>query len=143
MNGKQYTFNRAFLCTVTNHPYFGGGVSIMPTANPRKAVVDLVVVERINIFKILWLIFLLLRQKQGKSKHFHHFQSSKIRIVSTIPQTIHADGEILGKRSIDMVYTTQKRLFYCCVIYLNPNIFLNFATDLHLYSKINFLILKN
>ena len=112
MNGKQYTFNRAFLCTVTNHPYFGGGVSIMPTANPRKAVVDLVVVERINIFKILWLIFLLLRQKQGKSKHFHHFQSSKIRIVSTIPQTIHADGEILGKRSIDMVYTTQKRLFW-------------------------------
>ncbi|MBG4116204.1 diacylglycerol kinase family lipid kinase, partial [Pseudomonas aeruginosa] len=85
---------------------------IMPTANPRKAVVDLVVVERINIFKILWLIFLLLRQKQGKSKHFHHFQSSKIRIVSTIPQTIHADGEILGKRSIDMVYTTQKRLFW-------------------------------
>lgn len=63
-------------------------------------------------FKILWLIFLLLRQKQGKSKHFHHFQSSKIRIVSTIPQTIHADGEILGKRSIDMVYTTQKRLFW-------------------------------
>ena len=112
MNGKQYTFNRAFLCTVTNHPYFGGGVSIMPTANPRKAVVDLVVVERINIFKILWLIFLLLRQKQGKSKHFHHFQSGKIRIVSTIPQTIHADGEILGKRSIDMVYTTQKRLFW-------------------------------
>ena len=90
---------------------FWRGVSIMPTANPRKAVVDLVVVERINIFKILWLIFLLLRQKQGKSKHFHHFQSSKIRIVSTIPQTIHADGEILGKRSIDMVYTTQNVCF--------------------------------
>lgn len=55
MNGKQYTFNRAFLCTVTNHPYFGGGVSIMPTANPRKAVVDLVVVERINILKFCGL----------------------------------------------------------------------------------------
>lgn len=56
--------------------------------------------------------FPIASSKQGKSKHFHHFQSSKIRIVSTIPQTIHADGEILGKRSIDMVYTTQKRLFW-------------------------------
>ena len=62
-------------------------------------------------FKILWLIFPIASPKQGKSKHFHHFQSSKIRIVSTIPQTIHADGEILGKRSIDMVYTTQNVCF--------------------------------
>lgn len=28
MNGKQYTFNRAFLCTVTNHPYFGGAYQL-------------------------------------------------------------------------------------------------------------------
>ena len=80
MNGKQYTFNRAFLCTVTNHPYFGGGVSIMPTANPRKAVVDLVVVERINIFKILWLIFLLLRQNKGNLNIFIIFNQVKFEL---------------------------------------------------------------
>ena len=90
---------------------FWRGVSIMPTANPQSSR-GLSCRGTNQYFKILWLIFLLLRQKQGKSKHFHHFQSSKIRIVSTIPQTIHADGEILGKRSIDMVYTTQKRLFW-------------------------------
>ena len=78
--------------------------------NPRKAVVDLVVVERINILKFCGL-FSYCFAKTRKSKHFHHFQSSKIRIVSTIPQTIHADGEILGKRSIDMVYTTQNVCF--------------------------------
>ena len=89
---------------------FWRGVSIMPTANPRKAVVDLVVVERINILKFCGL-FSYCFAKTRKSKHFHHFQSSKIRIVSTIPQTIHADGEILGKRSIDMVYTTQNVCF--------------------------------
>ena len=91
---------------------FWRGVSIMPTANPRKAVVDLVVVERINIFKILWLIFLLLRQNKGNLSIFIIFNQAKFELFSTIPQTIHADGEILGKRSIDMVYTTQKRLFW-------------------------------
>lgn len=112
MNGKQLTFNRAFLCTVTNHPYFGGGVSILPTADPKKPVVDLVLVERVNLFKIFWLILLLLRQKQTSSKNFHHFQSSKIRIVSTIPQYVHADGEDLGKRSVDFTFSTSSRLFW-------------------------------
>ena len=63
MNGKQYTFNRAFLCTVTNHPYFGGAYQLCRRPI-LKAVVDLVVVERINIFKILWLIFLLRQNKE-------------------------------------------------------------------------------
>ena len=56
MNGKQYTFNRAFLCTVTNHPYFGGGVyQLCRRPILAKAVVDLVVVERINILKFCGL----------------------------------------------------------------------------------------
>ena len=35
-NGKQLNFTKAFLCTTTNHPYFGGGVAIAPTANPQR-----------------------------------------------------------------------------------------------------------
>ena len=59
---------------------FWRGVSIMPTANPRKAVVDLVVVERINIFKILWLIFLLLRQNKGNLNIFIIFNQVKFEL---------------------------------------------------------------
>ncbi|MBP2100592.1 diacylglycerol/lipid kinase family protein [Enterococcus rivorum] len=112
MNGKKMTFDRAFLCTVTTHPYFGGGVAIAPDADPRKPILDFVLVERINIFKILWLIFLLSQKKQMQSKYFHHFQTSKLRIISTIPQYGHADGEILGKKSYDISFTTQTRLFW-------------------------------
>jgi YegS/Rv2252/BmrU family lipid kinase len=112
MNGKQLTFKRAFLCTVTKHPYFGGGVSILPTADPEKSVVDLVVVERVNLLKIFWLIFLLMRKKQMTSKNLHHFQSKKIRIVSTLPQFIHADGEILGDRSVDIAFEAVPRYFW-------------------------------
>lgn len=112
VNGKKLEFDRAFLCTITKHPYFGGGVSIAPIADPRKSVLDFVLVERVNLFKIFWLILLLIQQKHMKSKYFHHFQSSKFRIISTIPQYVHADGEILGKRSTDISFGTDTRLFW-------------------------------
>lgn len=112
INGKKIEFDRAFLCTVTKHPYFGGGVSIAPMADPRKPVLDFVLVERINLFKIFWLILLLIQKKQMQSKYFHHFQSSKFRIISTVPEYVHADGEILGKRSTDISFGTTSRLFW-------------------------------
>lgn len=68
IGGKQISFDKAFLCTATNHPYFGGGVAIAPTAEIAKPTIDLVVVERVNLFKILGIIFLLLQKKQMKSK---------------------------------------------------------------------------
>lgn len=112
INGKNIEFDRAFLCTVTKHPYFGGGVPIAPMADPRKPVLDFVLVERVNMFKIFWLILLLIQKKHIHSKYFHHFQSSKFRIVSTVPQYVHADGEILGKRSTDISFSTENRLFW-------------------------------
>lgn len=112
MNGKSYEFDRAFLCTVTNHPYFGGGVAIAPAADVRKPLLDFVLVERINLFKIFWLIILLIQKKHMSSKYFHHFQSSKIRIVSTVPEYVHADGEILGNRSTDFSFNVVSRSFW-------------------------------
>ncbi|WP_086349157.1 diacylglycerol/lipid kinase family protein [Candidatus Enterococcus clewellii] len=112
INGKSMEVSRAFLCTVTNHPYFGGGVAIAPTADPRKPIFDLVLVERINIFKIFWLIYLLSRKKHMESKNFHHYQTSKLRIVSTIPEYVHADGEILGEQNLDITFTIHEGLFW-------------------------------
>ena len=109
MNGKQYTFNRAFLCTVTNHPYFGGAYQYADGQSSQSRR-GLSCRERINIFKILWLIFLLLRQNKGNLSIFIIFNQAKFELFRRFHKPF-ADGEILGKRSIDMVYTTQKRLF--------------------------------
>lgn len=112
LNGTRLEFNQAFLCTVTKHPYFGGGIAIAPDADPKKNVLDFILVERVHLLKIFWLILLLSRKKQKQSKYFHSFQSNKIRIVSTIPQLMHADGESLGEQSIDCSFSTTTRLFW-------------------------------
>lgn len=112
-NGHQLSFSKAFLCTTTNHPYFGGGVSIAPTATIKDNKLDFVLVERVAMFKIFWLILLLTRKKHMKSRYFHHISTAKIRIISTIPQHGQEDGEEMGKRSFDLTLTTAKQLFWC------------------------------
>lgn len=109
INGKQHNFCKTFLCTTTNHPYFGGGVKIAPMADPYKENLDLVLVERIPMWKIFVLIFQLIRQKHTKNKNFHHFSGSKLRIVSTVPEYGQADGEVMGKRPFDINFATKKQ----------------------------------
>jgi YegS/Rv2252/BmrU family lipid kinase len=111
-NGQTYQYDKAFLCTTTNHPYFGGGVPLAPMAAIEKATLDFVVVERIPLYKIFWLIFLLFRKKHHLSKYYHHLSCTKLRIVSPTPQFSQADGEELGKGPYDISLTLTQQLFW-------------------------------
>ncbi len=105
-------FKRIFMYS-NEASFFGGGIAIVPTADASKPVIDFVVVERINFFKILWLILLLIQKKQLKSKYFHHYTTNRLRIVSTTPQHGQEDGEEMEKRPFDITITTTKQLFWC------------------------------
>lgn len=111
-NNQSYYFKRAFLCTATNHPYFGGGIKIAPMANIYEAQVDLVVVERLPIFKIFYLILLLLLQKHTKSKYFHHFKAQTIHLSSSTKQFLQKDGEDFDKASYVFILSSSEQLFW-------------------------------
>lgn len=111
-NGQKKKFSQAFLCTVTNHPYFGGGVKIAPMADVYENKVDLVVVERIAIVKIFYLIILLLLQKHTHSKYFHHLKSEQFHLISSSPQYLQADGEDEAPAAHNLIITTRKQLFW-------------------------------
>lgn len=100
-NGNEWNFKKAFLCTITNHPYFGGGIAIAPSANSAIPNFEFVIVERQHILKIFGLIFLLLFKKQEQSKDFIHFSTNKLRLVSTVPQYGQVDGELINKNPFD------------------------------------------
>lgn len=111
-NGQTIGYKKAFLCTTTNHPYFGGGIAIAPMADVNKHSLDFILVERLPFYKIIWLIWLLLRKKQANSKYFHHISATKIRIVSTTPQFAQADGEELGRGPYDLQFSLEKQFFW-------------------------------
>ncbi|MDT2673219.1 diacylglycerol/lipid kinase family protein [Enterococcus dongliensis] len=106
LNGQSLSFERTFLCTTTNIPYFGGGIAIAPMADPKKDMIDLVVVEKPNLLAILRFLLQLVRKKHTQNKHYKHYTSSRIRIVSVVPQHGQADGEAMGERSFDMNFST-------------------------------------
>ncbi|MDT2739391.1 MULTISPECIES: diacylglycerol kinase family protein [Enterococcus] len=112
VNGEEFTFKKAFLCTTTNHPYFGGGVAIAPMAKATVSDIDLVVVERISMIKIFGLIIRLITNKLTTSKHYHHFTGHKLRIVSTVPEYGQADGEVMGLRPFDITFSTRPQLIW-------------------------------
>lgn len=111
-NGQTLNYKKAFLCTTTNHPYFGGGVAIAPMADIEKPTLDFVLVERIPLYKIFWLILLLTQKKHVNSKYFHHISSSKLRIVSTTPQYMQTDGETLEESPYDLSLSMDSQLFW-------------------------------
>ncbi|WP_280739204.1 MULTISPECIES: YegS/Rv2252/BmrU family lipid kinase [unclassified Enterococcus] len=112
VNGQKVNFKKTFLCTTTNHPYFGGGIAIAPMADVNKETFELVVVERVALFKIFWLVILLLRKKHVNSKYYHHFSAKKMRIISTVPQYGQADGETIQPQPFDIQFTLAKQLFW-------------------------------
>lgn len=109
----QTQFKRAFLVTTTNHPYFGGGVPIMPQATLDDGRLDLVVVERIPTLAFIGLFALMMLpgHLHTSFKAVHHFQAETLTITSATPQFGQADGEDLGKRAFHFKFGVRHQQF--------------------------------
>ena len=106
---RQQNFKNVFLATTTNHPYFGGGVPILPRANVYNNKIDTVIVERPNTLKLIYLFFKLFKDgSHVNSEYFHVFESDKVKISSKTLQYGQVDGEELGSRSYELEFTVAK-----------------------------------
>ncbi len=105
VNGDEYNFKKDYLFSITNHPYFGGGVPIAPGANPFEKNFDVVILEKIAFFKIAYLIILLVQKKHLKSKNITHLKSNRLHLTSTVPQYAQLDGEVWEKQSYDFQFS--------------------------------------
>ncbi len=106
-------FSNAFLVTVNNHPYFGGGIGISPKASPYDDYIDLIVLEKVSVFKIIFLFILMLNGgRHLNHKDIHYFQGSHIQILSNQLEDVQADGEFLGNKSMDLSIQSSTRYFW-------------------------------
>lgn len=112
LDKQERTFRQAFLVTCTKHPYFGGGVKIAPNASSFNENIELIIVERIPLYKILYLIFLLFRGKHLASKHVHHFVTKKVSLKTTSKEFRQLSGEVIPKQAFDVTLRTVERFFW-------------------------------
>lgn len=113
---ETFKFNKAFLVTATNHPYFGGGVPLMPTADMKDGKIDLVVIEAHHLWEYLGIIRSIIKRKSDENYQIHHFQASHIRLLVPSPQFGQLDGEVKLKQPFDLAFSTKHQYFW-----INPS----------------------
>lgn len=105
VNGKQHHFNHTYFVTTTNHPYFGGGVPLLPRANVHNHKLDTVVVEKVNALKFLRLFAkLFINGSHVNDPHFHYYEAEKINVKTNHPEYGQLDGEELGKKEYNLIF---------------------------------------
>ncbi|WP_246011975.1 diacylglycerol/lipid kinase family protein [Lactobacillus xujianguonis] len=91
---KSYHYGDAYFVTTTNHPYFGGGIAILPSANIESHVLDTVVVEKPGLGKFIRLFAKLLKDgSHVTDPQFHDIQAKEIHVETHKPQYRQIDGE--------------------------------------------------
>jgi diacylglycerol kinase (ATP) len=96
IDGKVYRYSNAWFVTVSNQPYYGGGMKIAPAALPDDGILDITVVHRISRLKLLLVFVSVFWGKHTMFREVEQFTGKSITIESTGEVLAHADGEAIG-----------------------------------------------
>jgi diacylglycerol kinase (ATP) len=96
VDGREFRYDHAWFVTVSNQPYYGGGMKIAPEARPDDGILDVTVVHRISRWKLLLVFISVFWGKHTKFKEVEQFTGKSITILSPQEVLAHADGEAVG-----------------------------------------------
>ncbi len=100
---------RYFLVAVGNAKYYGGGIKILPDADPVDGLFDICVVEDIPKREVLKVL-----PKMSQGRHVDYppvkiYRGKKIKVDSTERVLIQADGELKG--TLPMEFEVEANIF--------------------------------
>jgi diacylglycerol kinase (ATP) len=96
IDGEKYKFEKVWFVTVSNQPYFGGGMKIAPQARTADGLLDVTVVHQLARWKLLLVFISVFWGKHTRFKEVQQFTGKSICIASADEVLIHADGEVIG-----------------------------------------------
>ncbi|MGX7030756.1 diacylglycerol/lipid kinase family protein [Vagococcus zengguangii] len=109
---QQKKFKKAFLATSSKHPYFGGGVKILPNASLYEPELELIVVEKISYLKIASLLLKLTKGTHVDSPYAHIFRSKELNLYTETKQYGQMNGEAITPRPFKVNLTSVERLLW-------------------------------
>jgi len=102
---KKFHYDDAYFVTTTNHPYFGGGIPILPKANIYSHNLDTVIVEKPSLGKFIKLFYhVLIDKSQLSDPQFHYVEAKKISVKTKTSEFAQIDGEVIYKRPFDVQF---------------------------------------
>ncbi|MFX3673171.1 MAG: diacylglycerol kinase family protein [Paenisporosarcina sp.] len=89
-------FQNVWFATVSNQPYFGGGMKISPNSNPSDGMIELTVVHDLSRLKLLLVFATVFFGIHTKFKEVQQFTSGSFNLSTNQTVYRHTDGEFAG-----------------------------------------------
>lgn len=96
IDGKSYLFDSVWFVTVSNQPYYGGGMKISPDASPFDGLLNITVVHNVSRLKLLFVFISVFWGGHISLQAVETFTGRIVNIHSIDPLFVHADGEEIG-----------------------------------------------
>lgn len=96
IDGKKHIFEHTWFVTVSNQPFYGGGMKIAPAAEPDDGLFDITVAHQLSRWKLLLVFISVFWGKHIYFKEVKQFKGRTVSIQSSLPLYVHGDGEHIG-----------------------------------------------
>jgi YegS/Rv2252/BmrU family lipid kinase len=96
IDGRKHIFEKTWFVTVSNQPYYGGGMKISPVAEPNDGKFDITVVHHLSRWKLLLVFISVFWGKHIHFKEVKTYTGKDVSIHSPTELLVHADGEHIG-----------------------------------------------
>ncbi|MDQ0430436.1 YegS/Rv2252/BmrU family lipid kinase [Planomicrobium stackebrandtii] len=96
VDGKWITYSDVWLATVSNQPYFGGGMRISPASITDDGLLELTVVHQISRLKLLLVFGTVFSGAHTRFKEVSQMSSTEFRLSTDKPVCRHIDGDDAG-----------------------------------------------
>ncbi|OCA91577.1 diacylglycerol kinase [Bacillus sp. FJAT-27225] len=100
IDGNRHIYEQTWFVTVSNQPFYGGGMIISPAADTSDGILDITVVHRLSRAKLLLVFMSVFWGKHIYFKEVHTFKGRNIAISSSSPVDVHTDGEYIGRTQL-------------------------------------------
>ncbi|HSJ36694.1 MAG TPA: diacylglycerol kinase family protein [Planococcus sp. (in: firmicutes)] len=109
-DGKTVTYDNVWFATVSNQPYFGGGMKISPHSIVDDGILELTVVNRLSRLKLLLVFGTVFSGKHLRFKEVHQLTGTEFLLTADRPVYRHVDGDSAGRtpESRSIRYTVSK-----------------------------------
>ncbi|WP_044340302.1 diacylglycerol/lipid kinase family protein [Rossellomorea aquimaris] len=95
VDGKEQRFHKVWFVTISNQPFFGGGMKIAPQACPRDGYIDMTLVHGLSRWKLLLVFLSVFFGKHTAFKEVSTCSGKRMTIQSSQDVPVHADGDTI------------------------------------------------
>ena len=102
IDGRDFQYDNVWFVTVSNQPYYGGGMKIAPHAKTTDGLFDVTVVHNLSRIKLLFAFATVFFGAHTKFKEIAQHKGAAILVESDEKINIHADGEFIGQTPVQV-----------------------------------------